>query len=142
MLEITSLNNGIVIDHIKKGVGIKIFNLLKLDELDDEVALILNAESTSMGKKDIVKIENNVDLNLDAIAVLDPLATVNIIKNEKVVEKKQIELPDVIEGVFECQNPACVTTSEREVTSRFELVDRKNNTYKCAYCDHFYDVEE
>lgn len=142
MLEITSLNNGIVIDHIKKGTGIKIYQYLNLDKLEDEVALILNADSTSMGRKDIVKIENNLDLNLDAIAILDPNATVNIIKNEKVVEKKQIELPEVIEGVFECQNPVCVTTTEREVKSRFELVDRQKHTYKCSYCDHFYNVEE
>lgn len=142
MLEITSLKNGIVIDHIKPGDGIKIFNLLELDKLDDEVALILNAKSTRNGRKDIVKIENNLDLNLEAVAILDPNATVNIIKDEKVVEKKDMELPEVSEGILQCQNPNCITTTERSVTSRFILVDRKNKTYKCDYCDHFYDVED
>lgn len=142
MLEITSLNNGIVIDHIKNGIGIKIYNILHLENIEDEVALIMNAKSTSMGKKDILKIENNLHLNLEAIAILDPNATVNYIKNEKVIEKKEIELPDRIKGVISCQNPSCISTSEREVESVFELIDRKEKMYKCSYCDHFYDVEE
>ncbi|MCI5840069.1 MAG: aspartate carbamoyltransferase regulatory subunit [Peptoniphilaceae bacterium] len=142
MIEITSLKNGIVIDHIKQGVGIKIFNMLHLDEINDEVALILNATSTRMGKKDIVKISNNIDFNVDAIAVLDPNATINIIENEKVVNKLQLELPETIVGVLQCQNPVCVSTTERDVESKFILVDKKQKLYKCAYCDHFYDVEE
>ncbi|MDU3153340.1 MAG: aspartate carbamoyltransferase regulatory subunit [Anaerococcus hydrogenalis] len=142
MLEITSLNRGIVIDHIKPGLGIKIFNLLHLDELEDEVALILNANSTSQGKKDIVKIANNLDINLDAVSIIDPSAIVNFIEDEKVIEKKSLELPEISEGILKCQNPSCVTTNERNIKSKFILIDREEKMYKCAYCDHIYDVEE
>ena len=142
MIEITSLKNGIVIDHIKPGLGIKIFNLLNLDQLDDEVALILNANSSSQGKKDIVKIANNLDINLDAVSIIDPSATVNFIEEEKVVEKKQLELPEVSNGILKCQNPTCVSTTERNIESKFILIDKKEKMYKCAYCDHIYDVEE
>lgn len=142
MLEITSLKNGIVIDHIKPGNGIKIFNELKLEELDGEVALILNANSPSQGKKDIVKIEDNLDINLDAVAIIDPDATVNYIKDEKVIDKKELELPRISEGILQCQNPKCVSTTEREVKSRFILIDAKEKMYKCDYCDQIYDVEK
>ena len=142
MIEITSLKNGIVIDHIRPGLGIKIFNLLNLDQLDDEVALILNANSSSQGKKDIVKIANNLDINLDAVSIIDPSATVNFIEEEKVVEKKQLELPEVSKGILKCQNPTCVSTTERNIESKFILIDKKEKMYKCAYCDHIYDVEE
>ena len=142
MIEITSLKNGIVIDHIKQGLGIKIFNLLNLDQLDDEVALILNANSSSQGKKDIVEIANNLDINLDAVSIIDPSATVNFIEEEKVVEKKQLELPEVSKGILKCQNPTCVSTTERNIESKFILIDKKEKMYKCAYCDHIYDVEE
>lgn len=142
MLEITSLNRGIVIDHIKPGLGIKIFNLLHLDELEDEVALILNANSTSQEKKDIVKIANNLDINLDAVSIIDPSSTVNFIEDEKVIEKKSLELPEISEGILKCQNPSCVTTNERNIKSKFILIDREEKMYKCAYCDHIYDVEE
>ena len=142
MLEITSLNRGIVIDHIKPGLGIKIFNLLHLDELEDEVALILNANSTSQEKKDIVKIANNLDINLDAVSIIDPSAIVNFIEDEKVIEKKSLELPEISEGILKCQNPSCVTTNERNIKSKFILIDREEKMYKCAYCDHIYDVEE
>lgn len=142
MLEITSLKKGIVIDHIKPGLGIKIFNLLHLDELEDEVALILNANSTSQGKKDIVKIANNLDINLDAVSIIDPSSTVNFIEDEKVIEKKNLELPEISEGILKCQNPSCVTTNERNIKSKFILIDREEKMYKCAYCDHIYDVEE
>lgn len=142
MLEITSLKNGIVIDHVKPGNGIKIFELLGLAELDEQVALILNAESTNMGRKDILKVENHQDLNLDIVSIIDPKATVNIIENEKVVEKKDLELPEVVENVLTCQNPKCISTSERSVVSKFILIDPEEKKYKCAYCDHIYDVEE
>ena len=142
MLEITSLKKGIVIDHIKRGLGIKIFNLLHLEELEDEVALILNADSSSQGSKDIVKIANNLDINLDAVAIIDPNATVNFIDDEKVVEKKQLELPEVSKGILKCQNPTCVSTTERNIESKFILIDREEKMYKCEYCDHIYDVEE
>lgn len=142
MLEITSLKDGIVIDHIKAGLGIKIFNLLDLADLEDEVALILKAKSTQMGKKDIIKIAKTQDINLDAVSIIDPTATVNIIKDERVVEKKTLDLPETIEDVLTCQNPKCISTSERAVTSKFILINRQEKIYKCAYCSHIYDVEE
>ena len=142
MLEITSLKNGVVIDHIKAGKGIKIFNLLSLDQLEDEVALILKAGSETMDRKDIIKIANHMDINLDAVAIIDPSATVNVIENEEVVEKKSLELPEVITDIITCQNPKCVSTSERAVSSKFNLVNKEEKIYKCAYCGHTYDVEE
>ena len=142
MLEITSLKNGIVIDHVKAGNGIKIFELLGLADIDDQVALILNAESSNMGRKDIIKVENHQDIDLDVVSIIDPQATVNIIENEEVVEKKELELPDQIINVLTCQNPKCISTSERSVPSKFILFKPEEKQYKCAYCDHIYGVEE
>lgn len=142
MLEITSLKNGIVIDHVKAGNGIKIFDLLELADIDDQVALILNARSTSMGKKDIIKVENQQNIDLDVVSIIDPQATVNIIENEKVIEKKDLELPKQITNVLTCQNPKCVSTSERSVASKFILFKPEEKQYKCAYCDHIYGVED
>ena len=142
MLEITSLKNGIVIDHINPNKGIKIFNLLSLEEVEEEVALILNARSTAMGKKDIIKIAKVDGIDLDAVSIIDPRATVNIIRDEKVVEKMNLELPEVIEDVITCQNPSCISTSERNVASRFVLINPEEKMYKCDYCSHIYDVEE
>lgn len=142
MLEITSLKNGIVIDHIKPGNGIKIFNQLGLENLEGEVALILNANSPRLGKKDIVKIEDNMDINLDAVSIIDPDSTVNYIENEEVIEKKELKLPEISRGILQCQNPKCVSTTEREVTSKFILVDEEEKMYKCFYCDQIYDVEK
>ena len=142
MLEITSLKNGIVIDHIKVGFGLEIFSLLGLERLDDEVALILNAKSEQLGRKDIIKIANHHDINLDAVAIIDPSATVNVIKDEKVVEKKSLTLPEVVEDILTCQNPKCISTSERSVPSKFILINHEEKKYKCAYCSHIYDVEE
>ena len=142
MIEITSIKDGIVIDHIKQGHGMEIFEKLNLSELEDEVAIILNAKSTKNGKKDIFKIANNIDINLDIVSIIDPSATINIIKNEQVVDKLTLSLPKVVRGILECQNPKCVSTSERSVDSEFNLIDEKEKTYSCAYCGHIYDVEE
>lgn len=142
MIEITSIKNGIVIDHIKAGLGMQIYNLLDLKNIDDEVAIILNAKSTRFGKKDILKIANNIKINLDAVSIIDPTATVNIIENEEVVKKLNLELPERAIDILTCQNPKCVSTSEREVQSEFILIDKEEKTYKCAYCGHIYDVEE
>ena len=142
MIEITSIKEGIVIDHIKAGLGMEIFNKLDLRHLKDEVAIILNAKSTRFGKKDILKIANNIRINLDAVSIIDPTATVNIIENEKVVKKLELELPKRAVDILTCQNPKCVSTSEREVQSEFILINKEEKTYKCAYCGHIYDVEE
>ncbi|WP_276861569.1 aspartate carbamoyltransferase regulatory subunit [Anaerococcus tetradius] len=142
MIEITSIKEGIVIDHIKAGLGMEIFDKLNLRQLDDEVAIILNANSTQHGKKDILKIANNVDINLDVVSIIDPSATINIIKGEKVVDKLTLKLPKHVKGLLHCQNPKCVSTSERAVESEFSLIDEEEKTYKCDYCGHIYDVEE
>ena len=142
MIEITSIKEGIVIDHIKAGLGMEIFDKLNLRQLDDEVAIILNANSTQHGKKDILKIANNVDINLDVVSIIDPSATINIIKCEKVVDKLTLKLPKHVKGLLHCQNPKCVSTSERAVESEFSLIDEEEKTYKCDYCGHIYDVEE
>lgn len=142
MIEITSIKEGIVIDHIKAGLGMEIFDQLNLRQLDDEVAIILNADSTQHGKKDILKIANNVDINLDVVSIIDPSATINIIKGEKVVDKLTLKLPKHVKGLLHCQNPKCVSTSERAVESEFSLINEEEKTYKCDYCGHIYDVEE
>lgn len=142
MIEITSIKEGIVIDHIKAGLGMEIFDKLNLRQLDDEVAIILNANSTQHGKKDILKIANNVDINLDVVSIIDPSATINIIKGEKVMDKLTLKLPKHVKGLLHCQNPKCVSTSERAVESEFSLIDEEEKTYKCDYCGHIYDVEE
>lgn len=142
MLEITSIQNGIVIDHIKTGHGLRIFELLDLEKLKDEVAIILNADSKLLGKKDIIKIQNYMDINLDAVAIIDPTATINIIKDDQVIEKKTLELPKKVEGILNCQNPKCISTSERNVKSKFILINKNEKIYKCGYCSHIYDMEE
>ncbi|WP_297790890.1 aspartate carbamoyltransferase regulatory subunit [uncultured Anaerococcus sp.] len=142
MIEITSIKDGIVIDHIRPNHGMEIFEKLHLSEIEDEVAIILNAKSTLHGKKDILKIANNIDINLDIVSIIDPSATINIIKDEKVVDKLSLSLPKTVRGFLKCQNPKCISTSERDVESEFILIDEKEKTYKCAYCGHIYDVEE
>lgn len=142
MIEITSIKDGIVIDHIRPNHGMEIFEKLNLKDLDDEVAIILNAKSTQNGRKDILKIANNIDINLDIVSIIDPTATINIIRDEKVVDKLSLRLPKKITGFLKCQNPKCISTSERSVESEFILLDEKDKTYSCAYCGHIYDVEE
>ena len=133
-LSINTIKKGIVLDHIKPGLGIYIYNYLKLNEADFTVALITNAMSNIMGRKDILKIENNIDLDLKALGFIDPGLTVNIIDNEVVIEKVNLELPESIEGVLECKNPRCITAEERDIVHRFKKID-KDGKYACQYCD-------
>ncbi|TJX68932.1 aspartate carbamoyltransferase regulatory subunit [Soehngenia saccharolytica] len=141
MLEITSIKKGIVIDHIRPGMGLKIFEYLKLDKADYTVALIMNASSKKYGRKDIIKIENTIDIDLNVLGFLDPNITVNIIENEKIIDKIKLAMPEYVEDIIKCKNPRCITTVEREITHRFKLVDEQNATYKCVYCDHIYKWE-
>ena len=136
MLEITSIKNGLVIDHIKAGVGIKIFNHLKLEKSDLSVALIMNVPSNRSGKKDIIKIEDIEKINYEVLAMLSPNVTVNEIRNEKIVNKIIPELPQTVEGIITCDNVRCITSDEKYVPQIFNLVDRSEATYKCEYCDH------
>lgn len=142
MLSITSIKKGIVIDHIKPGNGYVIFKLLQLQKVDYRVALIINASSKKFGKKDLIKIENEIDLDLKALGILDENLTINIIEDEKIVDKIHVTLPETFEGIFTCKNPRCITGSEREIVHRFRLVNREHKLYKCDYCDHYLEIEK
>ena len=132
---VTPLENGIVLDHIKPGLGIEIYNVLKLYELNCKVALILNAESKKLGKKDIIKIGELIDLDLDILGYIDPGITVSIVKNSVVSERKKLELPNEVVGVIRCKNPRCITSTEQELVHRFKLTDREKRVYRCLYCE-------
>lgn len=126
MLTINSIKNGIVIDHIKSGQGIKIFNYLGLDKADYSVALIMNVESNKLGRKDIIKIENNLELDFTVLGFLDPNITIDKIQNETIIEKVKLRLPDKVENVVNCNNPRCITSIERNIKHIFYLVDEKD----------------
>ena len=134
-MNIDSIKNGIVIDHITAGLGMTIYRLLGLDELDCAVAIIKNATSRKMGKKDIIKIDADVDLNMDIIGYVDPGITVDIIKDSKLVEKKSIGLPERLTDVIKCKNPRCITTTEQELPHIFKLADKEKRVYRCIYCE-------
>ncbi len=134
-MTIDEIKNGIVIDHITAGLGMKIYSLLKLDKLDCSVALINNTPSSKMGKKDIIKIDADIVLNTDILGYIDPDVTVNIIKNGKTVEKKRIALPEKLTNVIKCKNPRCITTTEQELPQIFKLTDKENRVYRCLYCE-------
>lgn len=134
-MKIDSIKNGIVIDHITAGCGMQIYNMLGLDKLDCQVAIIKNAPSGKMGKKDIIKIDSHFDVNLDIISYISPNATVNIIENEVRVEKRKTELPERLVNIIKCKNPRCITTTEQEIKHVFILSDREKQEYRCMYCD-------
>lgn len=142
MLQITSINEGIVIDHIRPGYGYKIFKLLKLDEADFKVALIMNVDSNRLGRKDLIKIESQLDIDLDVLGIFDRHLTVNRIADGKIASKDAIHLPKKINAILKCTNPRCITHTERNVDACFSLIDEANKTYACDYCEHLYDVEE
>ena len=132
---IGKIEDGIVLDHIKAGEGMTLYKILGLDSLDCQVALIKNAESKKMGRKDILKIDQLIDLNLDAIGYVDPGITVNIIKNGKLVKRTHIDPPEEIVDIIKCKNPRCITTTEQELQHVFKLTDRENGVYRCIYCE-------
>ena len=134
-MNVDSIKNGIVIDHITAGLGMRIFNLLGLDDLDCPVAIIKNVASRKMGKKDIIKIDADIKLDLDVLGYVDPGVTVNVIKDSKLVEKKAIELPERLTNVVKCKNPRCITTTEQELPHVFKLTDRQKRVYRCIYCE-------
>ena len=135
-MKIDSIVNGIVIDHIGAGRAMLLYKLLKLDKLQDHsVAMIMNVQSQKMGRKDIIKVDANIDIDLDVIAYVDPNATVNIIRDEKLVEKKAIQLPEKLVNVVRCKNPRCISTTEQELPQVFLLTDRANAVYRCRYCE-------
>ncbi len=134
-MNIDSINNGVVIDHITAGRGMRLYKLLQLDELDCSVALIKNVSSKKLGKKDIIKIDADIDVNFDVIGYVDPNATVNIIKNGMLVNKQTIKIPQELKNVIKCKNPRCITSVEQELDHIFKLTDKENNIYRCIYCE-------
>ena len=138
-MKIDSIKNGIVIDHITAGKGMEIYRLLDLDATDYSVALIKNASSSKMGKKDIIKIECPIDfMDLDILGFIDHNITINIIENEEIVEKKELKLPKEIKNVIRCKNPRCITSIEQELDHIFVLTDEENQVYRCKYCEEKY----
>ena len=139
MLNIGGLQEGVVIDHIKAGGSMEIYHYLELEKLDCSVAIIKNAKSSKMGKKDIIKIEGGLDLvDLDVLGFIDHNITVNIIKDGKIVEKKRLSLPKKITNVIKCKNPRCITSIEQELKHIFILTDEENQVYRCKYCEEKY----
>ena len=132
---IGQIKDGIVLDHITAGKGMTIYNILKLDELDCTVALIKNADSPKLGKKDINKISTLLDLDLDVLGYLDPEITVNVIRNSRVEERRKVGLPERVVGVIKCKNPRCITSVEQEIVHEFKLTDRNKKVYRCIYCE-------
>ena len=132
---IGQIKDGIVLDHISAGKGMALYNLLGLDNLDCQVALIKNADSAKMGRKDIIKVDKVIDINFDALAYLDPGVTVNIIKDGKLAKRESLDIPEKIENVIKCKNPRCITTIEQELPHIFTLRDRENRVYRCLYCE-------
>ena len=134
-MKIDSIKDGIVLDHIKAGRAMEIYKYLKLNEYDNSVAIIQNAKSGKMGKKDIVKIDSICDINFDILGYIDPDITVNIIKDGVLVEKKTLKLPETLVNVLKCKNPRCITTDEQELDQVFKLADAEKRVYRCMYCD-------
>lgn len=141
-MNIDAIQNGIVIDHITAGRGMRIYELLRLDALDASVAIIKNAvshraggEAAGVGKKDIIKIDSDITINFDVLGFVDPGVTVNIIRDGKLCEKRRIDMPERLTNVIKCKNPRCITSTERAIDHVFRLADRKNKIYRCVYCE-------
>ena len=132
---IDSIQNGIVIDHITAGKAMELYQILGLDKLACTVAILKNVTSGKLGRKDIIKIDQVLDLDWDVIGYVDPGITVNIIKDGKLVEKRKIELPERLVGIKKCTNPRCITTTEQGITHIFKLTDREKRIYRCIYCE-------
>ena len=134
-MKIDSIMNGVVIDHISSGRGMMIYELLGLSKVDCSIALIKNVGSKKMGKKDIIKIDADIPVNFDVIGYVDPGATVNIIKDGVLVEKKTIQMPETLVNVIKCKNPRCISSCEQELQHVFKLTDKEKGVYRCIYCE-------
>lgn len=135
MLNIGGLNQGVVIDHIKADGAMEIYHYLKLEKLDCSVAIIKNAKSNKSGKKDIIKIDGPLDVDLNMLGVLDPNITVNIIDNGKIIEKRNLTLPETVTNIIKCKNPRCITSIEQELPHTFKLTNPEKGIYRCVYCE-------
>ena len=139
MLTISGIQEGFVLDHIQAGMSLQIYHDLKLDELDCTVAIIKNVKSSKMGRKDILKVECPIEeLDLDILGFIDHNITVNVIKDNSIVEKKELHLPKKIKNVIQCRNPRCITSIEQELDQIFFLSDSENEVYRCMYCEEKY----
>ena len=139
MLNISGISEGFVLDHIKAGTSLQLYHDLKLDALDCTVAIIKNAKSNKMGRKDIIKIECPIDvINLDILGYIDHNITVNIIHDSKIVDKKKLTLPKSMKNVLKCMNPRCITSIEQELDQIFYLTDEVKQVYRCKYCEEKY----
>ena len=134
-MNIDGVNNGIVLDHIQAGKSMKIYELLGLDKVKSCVAIVQNVKSDKYGYKDIIKIDELIDLDFDVLGYLDSNITVNIVKDGKLAKKYHMALPETLKGVIECKNPRCITSVEQEIVHEFRLVDREKKIYRCVYCD-------
>ena len=134
-MNIDSIQNGVVLDHIQAGKGMDVYKYLRLDQLDCQVAIIKNARSGHMGKKDIIKIDSPMEVDLDVLGYIDSNITVNIIRDGVRVEKKHLKLPRKLVNIIHCKNPSCITVSEPQLDAIFLLSDEDKHTYRCAYCD-------
>ena len=134
-MNIDSIKNGYVIDHIQAGKGMEIYEVLHLNELDCQVAIITNAKSKKTGKKDIIKIDKKIDINLETLGFIDHNITVNVVENDKIIEKRKLSLPEKVVNVVKCNNPRCITSIEKDLDQIFILTDKENEVYRCRYCE-------
>lgn len=134
-MNVNSIRDGVVIDHIKAGRAMRLYELMKLDELDASVAVIQRVPSRKIGKKDIIKIDANVPVNLDLVGYVDPSATVNVIREKEVVQKRTLALPETLTDVITCKNPRCITSVEQELAHVFTLSNPQERLYRCLYCE-------
>lgn len=134
-MHIDSIRNGLVIDHISAGKGMLIYDLLGLAELDCSIAIIKNVSSRKLGKKDIIKIDADLQVDLDILGYVDPGITINVIRDGALVEKKTVDLPETLTNVLKCKNPRCITSTEQELKHIFKLTDREKRIYRCIYCE-------
>lgn len=140
MLSVDSLERGVVIDHIQAGRSMQIYQLLNLDQLDCCVAIIKNVKSNRMGRKDIIKIEDRIDAELEALGFLDPNITVNIIDGGTIIRKMKLRLPEKVRNIIRCRNPRCITSVESDLPQEFVLTDRDRGVYRCSYCEQEADL--
>lgn len=134
-MRVDSMKNGVVIDHITCGKAMQIYNMLGLDSLECSVAVLRNVVSRKMGKKDIIKIDCDIDINFDVLGFISPNITVDIVRNGEVAEKKHIDLPERLSDILKCKNPRCITSTEQDIHHIFRLCDKEKGVYRCVYCD-------
>ena len=134
-MEVTSIQNGIIIDHVPAGTALKVLEYLKIDPSKTKLALIMNTDSHMYGTKDIIKIDSPMEVDLDVLGYIDPNITVNIIRDDKIAEKRTLHLPKILKNVIHCKNPRCITSIEQELPHIFYLDDKDHEVYRCRYCD-------